>query len=74
VKTLIVTLFVTLIVTGAAQAHRMTSHDYKQSHWCNWSAASVCAKWRARGGQFICAAGDQSVSCKVQRRGLAPMK
>ena len=52
-----------------AQAHRMTGHDYRSTqHWCNWSAASACTRWRARGGKFICPPGVQSVGCQDQRR------
>jgi hypothetical protein len=52
-----------------AQAHRMTTHDYRStSHWCTWSAASACARWRARGGKFICPPGVQSAGCQDQRR------
>jgi hypothetical protein len=37
-------------------------------HWCTWSAATVCAAWRARGGKFICPPGNMSMSCRLQRR------
>ena len=50
-----------------AQAHRMTAQDYRAAHWCSWSAAAVCSKWRARGGKFICPPGNMSMSCKLQR-------
>jgi hypothetical protein len=65
----------TITFTGAfailrpAQAHRMTGHDYRSApHWCNWSAASACTRWRARGGKFICPPGVESVGCQDQRR------
>jgi len=43
-------------------------------HWCTWSAATVCSKWRARGGKYICPPGDMSASCQLQRRTEAQVK
>jgi hypothetical protein len=44
-------LLIAFLLVNAASAHRLTGHDYRSTpHWCTWSAASVCAKWRARGG------------------------
>ena len=42
-------------------------YGYRTTHWCTWSAATVCSKWRARGGKYICPPGDMSMSCKLQR-------
>jgi hypothetical protein len=58
------------LAASIAQAHRMTSHDYRQGHWCQWSAAVVCSKWRANGGRYpasICPPGSMSSSCRAQR-------
>jgi hypothetical protein len=54
-----------------ASAHRITGAEQLRTgaHWCNWSAATVCTKWRARGGKFNCTPGNNSVSCRIQRRG-----
>jgi hypothetical protein len=40
-------------------------------HWCTWSAATVCAKWRQNGGRYdgsVCPPGNMSTSCQRQRR------
>jgi len=37
-------------------------YGYRTTHWCTWSAATVCSKWRARGGKYICPPGDMSAS------------
>jgi hypothetical protein len=44
-------------------------HGYvgAKPHWCTWSAAKVCTRWRARGGKFICPPGNMSMSCRLQR-------
>ena len=44
-------------------------HGYvgARPHWCTWSAAKVCTRWRARGGKFICPPGNMSMSCRLQR-------
>jgi hypothetical protein len=52
--------------TGASPSARY--YPGSGTHWCSWSAASVCAKWRARGGRFNCAPGNMSQSCQLQRR------
>ena len=46
-------------------------YGYRTTHWCAWSAATVCAQWRARGG---CSPGDMSASCQLQRRKEAQAK
>ena len=43
-------------------------YGYRTTHWCAWSAATVCSAWRARGGKFICPPGSMSASCQDQRR------
>jgi hypothetical protein len=58
------------IIQQPAQAHRMTAQDYRAAHWCTWSAATVCSKWRTRGGKFNCPPGNMSMSCKLQRAGV----
>jgi hypothetical protein len=63
-----IAVFLLIMAVRPAAAHRMTSHDYRVAHWCTWSAASVCTKWKARGGKFNCAPNDMSVSCRDQRR------
>jgi hypothetical protein len=50
-KLLIIAAVLTLLAS-VAHAHRMTAHDYRVGHWCKWSAASVCATWRANGGKY----------------------
>jgi hypothetical protein len=61
-----------LVLCAPAQAHRMSGHDYRAGpHWCTWSAASVCAKWRANSGRYAHCdrePGNMSVACKRQRR------
>jgi hypothetical protein len=55
---------------GGAYTGASPSQGYYRgsgAHWCTWSAAKVCSAWRARGGKFICATGNMSVSCKLQR-------
>jgi hypothetical protein len=49
---LIIAISALALATSMAQAHRMTAHDYRLGHWCKWSAASVCATWRANGGKY----------------------
>jgi hypothetical protein len=55
-----------------ASAHRLSAHDYRSGpHWCAWSAAVACTKWRANGGRYgatVCPPGNMSVSCRRQRR------
>ena len=75
-------MFALAIVAGAlmalpasAQYSRNVGRDhgqwdyygYRTTHWCTGSAATVCSKWRARGGKYICPPGDMSMSCKLQR-------
>jgi hypothetical protein len=58
-----------LVLCTPAQAHRLTGHDYRSTpHWCTWSAATACTRWKARGGKFICPPGSMSVGCQDQRR------
>jgi hypothetical protein len=54
-----------------AHAHRMGGiQSARQTgvHWCTWSAATACTRWRNRGGKFICPPGVNSMSCRYQRR------
>jgi hypothetical protein len=37
------------------------------THWCQWSVAKACTRWRERGGKFICPPGVNTASCKFQR-------
>ena len=53
---------------------RWDYYGYRTTHWCTWSAATVCSKWRARGGKYICPPGDMSASCQLQRRTEAQVK
>jgi hypothetical protein len=58
-----------IVLTIAASAHRMGGHDYRSTpHWCTWSAATACTRWKARGGKFVCPPGVNSVGCQDQRR------
>jgi hypothetical protein len=60
---------VVLVLCTPVQAHRLTGHDYRSTaHWCTWSAATACTRWKARGGKFICPPGSMSVGCQDQRR------
>jgi hypothetical protein len=68
VAVLAVIVFLFMLSVRPAPAHRMSSHDYRVAHWCQWSAATVCTRWRARGGKFICPPGNMSMSCRLQRR------
>jgi hypothetical protein len=49
-------------------------YSYRTTHGCAWSAATVCTRWRARGGRFNCSPGDTSASCQLQRRKEAQAK
>jgi hypothetical protein len=49
-------------------------YGYRTTHWCTWSAATVCTQWRARGGRFNCSPGNMSASCQLQRRKEAQAK
>jgi hypothetical protein len=53
-----------------ANAHRLNAAQHLRqtgTHWCTWSAAKVCAAWRARGGKYICPPGNMSMGCRLQR-------
>jgi hypothetical protein len=67
-------IFWVFMALRPAQAHRMTAQDYRAAHWCTWSAATVCTKWRARGGKFNCSPDNMSNSCKLQRAGVNDMQ
>jgi hypothetical protein len=57
------------VLVSAASAHRLAGHDYRSTpHWCTWSAATACTRWKARGGKFICPPGSMSVGCQDQKR------
>jgi hypothetical protein len=70
-------ILASLILACAASAANAQSRNWSRQvgnesvkqggHWCQWSAATVCTRWRARGGKFICPPGNNSMSCRLQR-------
>jgi hypothetical protein len=58
-----------------ASAHRMTMREHVATgHWCNWSIAKTCSRWRANGNKSYglgCTGPDDMRSgCIAERRGL----
>jgi hypothetical protein len=49
-------------MSGGISSARQTG-----THWCQWSVAKACTRWRERGGQFICPPGVNTASCQFQR-------
>ena len=61
---------VPLTAMPPSNAHRLNAAQHLRqtgTHWCTWSAAKVCAAWRARGGKYICPPGNMSMGCRLQR-------
>jgi hypothetical protein len=55
--------------TGASP--RAGYYPRSGTHWCQWSAATVCGRWRANGGRYpadVCPPGNNSTSCRLQRQ------
>jgi hypothetical protein len=74
-KTLLAAIAIVL-VASAANAHRITHGDIYRggSHWCNWSIAKTCTRWRDNGGKSFglgCTGpNDMRSGCRAQHRGL----
>jgi len=64
-----------LLMATSADAHRITTREiYATGHWCNWSIAMTCARWRANGhrsyGLGCTGPNDMRSGCVAERRGL----
>jgi hypothetical protein len=57
-----------------AHAHRLTYGEIQRSggHWCNWSVASTCSRWRANGGRSygLGCTGPNDMRSGCRARGL----
>jgi hypothetical protein len=74
-KTLLATAAVLIVITTAS-AHRITTAEIHRSgkHWCNWSIAATCKRWRDNGnrsyGLGCTGPNDIRSGCVAQRKGL----
>jgi hypothetical protein len=70
---LMVAMLVALFVSTAS-AHRLTYGEIQRSgsHWCNWSVASTCSRWRANGGRSygLGCTGPNDMRSGCRARGL----
>jgi hypothetical protein len=61
-------------MTTSAPAHRLSFGEIQRSgsHWCNWSAASTCSRWRANGGKSygLGCTGPNDMRSGCRARGL----
>jgi hypothetical protein len=59
-----------------ADAHRITTREIYATgqHWCNWSIAKTCSRWRANGnksyGLGCTGPNDMRSGCIAERGGL----
>jgi hypothetical protein len=57
-----------------ADAHRLTYGEIQRggSHWCNWSVAATCSRWRANGGKSygLGCTGPNDMRSGCRARGL----
>jgi hypothetical protein len=55
-------------------AHRLSFGEIQRSgsHWCNWSVASTCSRWRANGGKSygLGCTGPHDMRSGCRARGL----
>jgi hypothetical protein len=63
-----------LTATTPASAHRLSFGEIQRSgsHWCNWSVASTCSRWRANGGKSygLGCTGPHDMRSGCRARGL----
>ena len=66
-----------LLMATSAYAHRISTQEAfapGAKHWCNWSIAMTCARWRANGhksyGLGCTGPNDMRSGCIAERRGL----
>ena len=69
-----VAILVPLTAMPPANAHRLNAAQHLRqtgTHWCTWSAAKVCAAWRARGGKYICPPAEGTDRRAARHHGAA---
>jgi hypothetical protein len=75
-KFLMLSCFALCLIAQPANAHRITTREIHASgrHWCAWSIASTCTRFRAAGnrsyGLGCTGPNDMRSGCVAQRRGL----
>jgi hypothetical protein len=76
VKKLLLAGTTVLLMATSAHAHRITTREVYATgqHWCNWSIAKTCSRWRANGnksyGLGCTGPNDMRSGCVAERKGL----
>jgi hypothetical protein len=71
---LVVTVIAFMLVASAAQATSNIGALRQSTHWCNWSIAKTCTRWKVNKDNPAyfrnCGPNDMRSGCVAHRKGL----
>jgi len=62
-------IFWVFMALRPVSAHLIRMHEFAATgqHWCQWSIAKTCTRWR-NGARMNCPPGSNHSGCVIQRR------